>query len=219
MDKWLTEIIVGAAVAMIVALISAFVGLRNTRKQLELQREQFKEQKKLTKQQLNQQSDHFEREYMLLRKQLEQRVLQNKEGHKQTVQAFVDYLNDVRSLNKPPMPSETKLWNVAYRRLRETRRRLYETLSLLPGEDVARRHLVPLLEAFHAWSDKWDQYGDYADTDTGERELMSALSDLQRARCKAEDELRDELNLSKLKSKTAPNKGAEEMYSRNEKNN
>jgi hypothetical protein len=131
--------------------------------------------------------------------------LESESRHRQTVQTFVDYLYDVRSLRKPPEPSGKKLWGVAFKRLHEVRRRLTETISLLPGDHIARDHLVRLLDAFHAWSDNWDEYGDSADTDTGQCYLMKALEDLQSESVKAEDELRKIMSLPKPINKASLN--------------
>lgn len=186
--QWVTPpIVTGVAAAIIAALITAFVALWGLRKQLLQQRQQ------------------FEKQYELVRQQIEQPAREDEARHKQSVQAFVDYLYDVRTLNRPPQPSGDKLWGIAERRLREVRRRLTETLSTLPGEHAARRHLESLVIAFHAWADEWDQNGDHADTHTGERKLMIALSDLQRARAEAEDKLRKILNLPEPKRDRAFN--------------
>jgi hypothetical protein len=172
--------VVGIVAGLIGALIGAFVTLRISRKQMEQQAKQAEQE---------QVRAHRESEAM----------------HRQRVQAFVDYLYDVRSLNKPPQPSGVKLWGAAYKRLHEVRRRLTETLSLLPSDHIARDYLVRLLDAFHAWSDEWDKYGDFADTHGGQRYLMEALQDLQNARVTAEDELRRVMNLPKPESKAPPN--------------
>ena len=68
-----------------------------------------------------------------VRKQLLQQRQLDEARHKQSVQAFVDYLYDVRTLNRPPQPSGDKLWGIAEKRLREVRRRLTETLRYIAG--------------------------------------------------------------------------------------
>ena len=110
---------------------------------------------------------------------------------RQALQSFVDYLADVRSLNKPPEPSGVKLWNRAFDRLQETRRRLSETIEALPPDHPARSQLYGLQREFHRWADVRDYYGDdLAKTHTGEAVLMGALARLQQARVSTEGSLR-----------------------------
>ena len=170
LDDWIKpEIIVGFFGVLIGALVTWMV----SRKQLKRQEKQAREDRKIAE-------------------------LESEAKHRQTVQAFVDYLYDVRSLRKPPAPSGIKLWGVAYKRLHEVRRRLTETLSILPSNHIARDHLIGLLDAFHAWSDEWDKYGEFSDTDTGQRQIMKALQNLQKERINVEEKIRKCFNLPKL---------------------